>query len=89
MGIIDEEKVKQLHRNEWCKVNGKVFISATLAESELQELAIEFAEWISGDNCDWTPSTQCNLWQYKYKIQAIKINSEELFQKFIEQRKTN
>ena len=72
MRIIDEEKVKQLYQNEWCKVSGKLFISATLADTELQNLAIEFYDWAT---------------DYYYENLGSEEKIDQLFSKFIEQRK--
>lgn len=87
MKIIDEEKVK----NEISKiekvVNGKLSTAfekgVEFAESELQNLAIEFAEWI---DINGIRDNEHN-WKYKFDNYVKKFTSIEMFEKFIEQRK--
>ena len=59
------------------------------AETELQTLAIEFADWITTAECPYAPiGENINEWVDLSKEGiTIIISSKELFQEFIKQRK--
>lgn len=59
------------------------------AETELSNLAIEFAQWIATEQCAYAPIGDDRDEWVDLSVSGIIviINSTELFEKFIEQRK--
>ena len=84
MGLIDEKKKKKFYDDQRLTAKGMSLAmeSIEFAEAELQNLAIEFCQFC-GKKCFY--SEQRGTWIYG----KIQYSTEKLFQKFIEQRKTN
>ena len=104
MILIDRKKVKEAKNDIYYM--GHVSSSATeqiylcncasfdsgvaFAEKELQNLAIEFADWITTSECSFAPiGENVNEWVDLSKEGiTIIISSKELFEEFLKQRKT-
>ena len=82
MKIIDETKVKKEISKIEKVVNGKLSTAfekgVEFAETELQTLAIEFAEWLLKNKCKPFDSLYWEHTQF--------FTTKELFKVFIEQR---
>lgn len=85
MKLVSDEKIhseveKYTNKSslEWISfVNGAHF-----AEAELQNLAIEFAEWIDINGV----RSDEHVWRYRFDNYVKKFTSSEMFEKFVEQR---
>ena len=95
MKLIDESRIADGSNEAYLKLKhnayfGNGFQSGVyFAENELQNLAIEFADWITTAECTYAPiGDNTNEWiDLSKEGITIIINSKELFQEFIKQRK--
>ena len=69
--LISEEDIKINSPSEWCKVSGKLFVSADFAEEKLKNIAIDFHYWAVN---------------YRYNSVDGETSVLNIFEKFIEQR---
>ena len=82
MGLIDKTKVKKEYDSITCGYNEATFYEGvSFAESELQNLAIEFADWISNEDLKYDGIK----WEDKNGY-IFGYGTKDLFSKFIEQR---
>ena len=90
MGLIDENKKKKFYDDQRLTAKGMSLAmeSIEFAETELQNLAIEFAEW-KELNVVKTMNRTVDVYYTMKGISEMYFYNYQLFTKFIEQRKTN
>ena len=87
MKLISNEKIEEFQKNNTVLLSNidecaAAKLALDFAENELQNLAVEFAEWIDINGI----RNNEHKWKYKFDNYVKKFTSKEMFEKFIEIR---
>jgi len=91
MELISESKRKnctsKYNRGTGLSIMSETYwnLGVNFAENELQNLAIEYSEWLSAQK-DYSFCKNKNVWTLYGKSREFDLTSKQLFDKFIEQR---